>query len=96
MPMPELTEEQMTLFGAFGTIKWLMPLIAIVEIVGGILFAIPKYRAFGALVILPIMVGIIVHHAVHDPAGIGIGLVMFIINIWVLIDNKEKYAPIFK
>ncbi|MCB0469400.1 MAG: DoxX family membrane protein, partial [Flavobacteriaceae bacterium] len=60
MPMPEdITDEQMALFGAFGTIKWLMPLVAVVEIVGGILFMIPKYRAFGALVILPVMVGII-------------------------------------
>ncbi|HRV54186.1 MAG: DoxX family protein [Flavobacteriaceae bacterium] len=97
MPMPEdITDEQMALFGAFGTIKWLMPLVAVVEIVGGILFMIPKYRAFGALVILPVMVGIIVHHAVHEPSTMGIALVMFIINIWVLIDNREKYAPIFK
>lgn len=92
MPMPELTEEQMQLFGAFGTIKWLMPLVAIVEIVGGILIAIPKYRALGAIIILPVMVGIVVHHAVHDMASIGIALVMFLINLWVIYDNRAKYA----
>ncbi|HLT53413.1 MAG TPA: DoxX family protein [Flavobacteriaceae bacterium] len=92
MPMPELTEEQMQLFAAFGTIKWLMPLVAIVEIVGGILIAIPKYRALGAIIILPVMVGIVVHHAVHDMAGIGIGLVMFLINLGAIYDNRVKYA----
>lgn len=90
--MPELTEEQMQLFGAFGTIKWLMPLVAIVEIVGGILIAIPKYRALGAIIILPVMVGIVVHHAVHDMASIGIALVMFLINLWAIYDNRAKYA----
>jgi hypothetical protein len=49
LPMPELTGQPKIMFGAFGTIKWLMPLIAIVEITGGLLMAIPKTRAVGAI-----------------------------------------------
>lgn len=93
MPMPELTEQQLALFGAFAQIKWLFPLVAIVEIVGGVLIAIPKTRALGAIVILPVMVGIVVHHAVHDPGTIAIALIMFAINLWAIIDNKDKYLP---
>lgn len=96
MPMPELTEEQKLLFGAFGTIKWLMPLVAVVEIVGGLLIAIPKTRALGAIVILPVMAGIIVHHLTFDPAGIAIPAVFAIINLWVLIDNKNRYMAMIK
>ena len=73
--------------------KWLFPLVAIVEIVGGVLIAIPKTRALGAIVILPVMVGIVVHHAVHDPGTIAIALIMFAINLWAIIDNKDKYLP---
>lgn len=96
MPMPELSEEMMQVFGALMTLKWILPLVAIVEIVGGVLFALPKYRALGALVILPVMVGIVVHHLVHDVAGVGVGLIMFLINLWVLWENRTKYAPIFQ
>lgn len=96
MPMPELTEEQKTLFGAFGTIKWLMPLIAFAEIIGGLLMAIPKTRALGAIVILPVMVGIIVHHLTFDMAGIAIPAVLALINLWALIDSKDKYMPMIK
>lgn len=96
MPMPELSEEMMQIFGALMTLKWILPLVAIVEIVGGILFALPKYRALGALVILPVMVGIVVHHLVHDVAGVGVGLIMFLINLWALWENRAKYAPIFQ
>lgn len=96
MPMPELSEEMIQVFGALMTLKWILPLVAIVEIVGGALFALPKYRALGALVILPVMVGIVVHHLVHDVAGVGVGLIMFLINLWVLWDNRTKYAPIFQ
>lgn len=96
MPMPELTPELMAVFGAFGTIKWILPLVAIAEIAGGILIAIPKYRALGAIVILPVMVGIVVHHATHDLAGIGLGLVLFLINVWVIIENSNKYLSLVK
>ena len=92
--MPELTPEQVVLFGALTTLKWLMPLVAITEIVGGILIAIPKTRALGAIVILPVMVGIVVHHAVHDPSTIIIGVVIFAINLWAIIDSKKKYLPL--
>ena len=46
MPMPEdLPEKMMKLFTAFMEIGWLMPLIAVAEIVGGLLFITNKYRA---------------------------------------------------
>lgn len=96
LPMPELTPEQASIFGAFGTIKWLMPLVAIVEIVGGLLIAIPKTRALGAIVILPVMVGIVIHALTHDPSGIAIPAVFGAINLWAIIDSKDKYMPMIK
>ncbi|GAA0892771.1 hypothetical protein GCM10009122_24500 [Fulvivirga kasyanovii] len=97
MPMPEdMPEETMKIFGAFMTIKWLMPLVALGEIVGGVLIAIPKTRALGAIVIFPIMVGIVVHHLTHDPAGVVIGLVLFLINIWVIVENKDRYTHMIR
>ncbi|MFZ6664640.1 DoxX family protein [Peijinzhouia sedimentorum] len=96
MPMPEMSEEMMQIVGGFVTIKWIFPLVAIVEIVGGVLISIPKTRALGAIVILPVMVGIFAHHLVHDISGIGIALVLFGINVWVIIANWNRYLPILK
>jgi putative oxidoreductase len=96
MPMPELTEEQKAIFGAFGTIKWLMPLVGFIEILGGLLMAIPKTRALGAFVILPVVVGIITHLLTHEPSSVGIGLFFGAINVWAIIDNKDKYLPMIK
>ena len=96
MPMPELTEEQKTIFGAFGTIKWLMPLVAFVEILGGLLIAIPKTRALGAIVILPVMVGIIVHNLTFDPSQLAIPAVFAIINLWAIADNTDRYKAMIK
>ena len=96
MPMPAMSEEMMQVIGGFVATKWVFPLVALVEIAGGILIAVPKTRALGALVILPVMVGITVHHLVHDPAGVGMAIVLFAINLWVIADNWKKYSPIWK
>lgn len=95
LPVPEMTPEQQEMFGAFGKIGWLMPLVAITEIVGGLLVLLPKTRAVGALVILPIVVGILAHHFHHDPAGIGAGAVFAVILLWILWENRGKYAQLF-
>ncbi|MFY0715079.1 DoxX family membrane protein [Seonamhaeicola sp. NFXS20] len=96
MPMPEMSEEMMQIMGGFMAIKWIFPLVAIVEIIGGVLIAIPKKRALGAIIILPVIIGIFIHHLVHDIAGIAIALILLAINIWAIIDNWNKYKPIIE
>ena len=91
MPVPPMEPEMQKVGEAFGTIKWLMPLVGFIELVGGLLFIIPKTRALGAIVILPVMVGIMIHNAMFAPEGLAIAGVFFLINIWMIIDNREKY-----
>lgn len=96
MPMPEMSEEMVEIMGAYATIGWIFPLVAIVEIIGGLLIAIPKTRALGAIVILPVMVGILVHHLVLDPSTLGMAFVLLAINLWAIIANIKKYLPLIK
>lgn len=96
MPMPEMPAEMMKINEAFGTIVWLMPLVGFIELLGGLLFIFPKTRALGAIVILPVMVGIIIHNAVYMPEGLAIAGVFLIVNIWMIRDNWEKYKPMFQ
>jgi uncharacterized membrane protein YphA (DoxX/SURF4 family) len=97
MPMPEdMPEEALNLMGHFAGIEWLMPLIAVVEIVGGILFMTNKYRALGAIIIFPVMVGIVLTHLINLPSGLPIALVLLAINLWAMYENRIKYAPLFR
>lgn len=93
MPMPEMPENAMKMMQAMMSISWLMPLVGLVEIIGGILFIIPKTRALGAIIILPVMVGILLTHVVDLPSGLPMALVLLAINIWVIVENKKKYLP---
>lgn len=94
MPVPkDMPESLMKLMTAFMSITWLMPLVGAIEIVGGILFIPKKTRALGAIIILPVMVGVLLTNIFNAPSGLPIALVMLIINIWVIVENREKYLP---
>ena len=93
MELPEMSQESMNLMLAIVASKWLFPLIALVEIIGGVLFAIPKTRALGAIMIFPIVVGIVLLHAVQDPGTVGVAIVMLLINGWAIYENRAKYMP---
>src|SRR5690606_24922459 len=94
MPVPEdMAEEMMKDFGAIMEISWLMTLIAIAEIIGGLLIIFPKSRALGAVVIFPVAVVILLTHIFVDTNGLLIALVIWAILLWIIYENGEKYRP---
>jgi uncharacterized membrane protein YphA (DoxX/SURF4 family) len=96
MPVPrDMPKDAMDMFGALMQIKWLMPLIGIAEILGGLLIIIPRSRALGAIVIFPVMVGILLT-ALSLSSGLAMVLVLFVILIWIIIENWNKYLPMIK
>jgi len=97
MPAPkDMPEAMMKLMTAFMTIGWLLPLIAVAEIIGGVLFITNKFRALGAIIILPVMTGIFLTHLLAAPSGLPMAIVLFAIEIWVIIENRGKYLPMIR
>ncbi|MCX6233070.1 MAG: DoxX family membrane protein [Bacteroidetes bacterium] len=97
MPMPkDLPESMIKLMTAFMQIGWLMPLIAVAEILGGILFITNKFRALGAIIIFPVLIGILLTHILFAPSGLPLVLILWCIEIWVIIENRRKYLPMIK
>ena len=76
--------------------SWLMPLVAVAETVGGLLFITNKYRALGAIIIFPIMIGILLTNIVNAPSGLPLAIVLLAINLWIILENREKYLPMIK
>lgn len=94
MPVPELPAELQKVGAAFMSITWLMPLVGAIEILGGLLFIIPKTRALGAIIILPVLVGIILHNMTYMPEGLVIAGILLLIELWVIFDNRGKYKTL--
>ncbi len=95
MPMPEkLPEKMIKAMTAFMEIGWLLPLIGLAEVIGGLLIIIPKTRALGALIIFPIMVGITLTNIFQDSSGLPIVFILWAILIWIMVENRRKYLPL--
>jgi len=95
MPVPkELPEKMLKAFTAFMEIGWLLPLVGLAEIIGGLFIIIPRTRALGALIIFPIMVGIFLTNIVQDKSGLPIALIFSAILTWIIYENREKYLPL--
>lgn len=93
MPLPEMPQAATDLMATFIESGWIMPLIAVVEIIAGVLIIIPKTRALAAIMIFPVVIGIVLIHIFQDPANMILGFVLLLINLWIIFENKEKYMP---
>lgn len=97
MPMPKDMPEKMVKAGmAFMEIGWLLPLVGAAEVLGGLLLIVPRTRALGAIVIVPVLIGILLTNISMAPSGLPIVLVLIAIITWVMIDNREKYLPMIR
>ncbi|SEV91003.1 DoxX protein [Chitinophaga sp. YR573] len=97
MPVPKDMPEKMVKVGmAFMEIGWLMPLVGIIEILGGLLLFSSRTRALGAIVILPVLTGILLTCISMAPSALPIALTLTAIILWVIIDNREKYLPMVR
>lgn len=97
MPIPEdLPENMVKLMSVFMEISWLIPLVAFAEILGGLLFAIPKTRILGAMVIFPVIIGILLTNINSAPSGLPIVLILLAINLWIIYENREKLSLLIR
>jgi len=95
MPPPDdMSDRLMKLFTALMEISWLMPLVGLAEVIGGVLFIIPRFRALGALILCPVLTGILLINLTVAPEGLPIVLPLIAVWLWVVIDSREKYLPI--
>jgi uncharacterized membrane protein YphA (DoxX/SURF4 family) len=95
MPPPEnMPDKLVKAMGAIMELGWLLPLIGVAEILGGILIIIPRTRALGALILFPVVVGIMLTNTVTETSGLPIALVVAAILIWIMYDSRAKYLPL--
>jgi uncharacterized membrane protein YphA (DoxX/SURF4 family) len=97
MPAPkDMPDKMMKMGTAFAEIGWLMPLVGTMEIVGGLLLIIPRTRALGAIIIVPILTGIVLANINVAPSALPIAFALVAVVLWVIVENREKYLAMVK
>lgn len=94
-PMPEMPPGAMKTFNeglaASGYFFWLLK---ITELVCGVLFLTGKFVPLAMVIISPVIVNIVLTHAVLAPSGIVPGLLMAIANIFLAYYYRDAFKPL--
>jgi len=67
----------------------MMVYMALSHILVGLLLLYPKTNYVAALLQLPISIGIVIFHLTLMPAGIGIGVILLVLNVVTLWDMER-------
>ncbi|NLR94693.1 hypothetical protein [Flammeovirga agarivorans] len=95
LPMPPANDQVAQVFGSL-MLMGVLPIVGILEAVGGILLAIRKAVPATLVVLGAIGFNAVLFHATLDPAGIG-GAVFFLgMVVYLAYAYREKFAPLFK
>ena len=97
MPKPEMLDAAKATMRALVESGWIWEMVGISQIIGGILLIVPKYRALGSIILLPVNIGIFLFHAIQDaPERMPMSIMILAINIWFVYDCRRKYKPLFQ
>ncbi len=75
---------------------YLYVVVALAEIIGGILLLVPRFRFVGWLLLLPVVFNIIAFHIAHDFIGNGIWLVPTAIFFVLGFCQMNQITSLFK
>ena len=92
--MPTMPGDGGTLIGVMVGTGW-FTVIKVLEIIGGIFLLSNQYSRLGAVILTPITVNILIFHTVVS-FGLGMRVVMLIINATILYGYKQDFKGILK
>jgi putative oxidoreductase len=95
MPMP-LPEGTAKVYSDGLAVVNLIFIVKVIELICGLAFLSGRYVTLAALVMFPIIVNIIIFHAVVAPAQIGGGLFILLADLFLAYYYRVNYAPLFK
>lgn len=91
---PEMTAAQTTFMSGVMASIYLMPLIKVTELVGGVLLLINRTAPLAALIIFPVTLNIFLYHAFLGPKDLPLVGAMLIFNLFLFYAYRAKYMPI--
>ncbi len=96
IPMPPLPQEATDFMGAMAKTGYLLPIVAIVEIITGILLLLKKFVPLALVILFPVLLNAFLFHLFLDLPGIGGAAFAIAMNVYLFLAHKESYQEILK
>jgi putative oxidoreductase len=95
IPSPPMEGPPADFFSALFATGYMIPLIAITEIVAGVLLIINKWSGLALVLTAIISVNIVLFHLALAPAGIAAAALVAVLNVVLIYANWKKFKTLF-
>ncbi|OGS70374.1 MAG: DoxX protein [Flavobacteria bacterium RIFCSPLOWO2_12_FULL_35_11] len=95
MPSPPMEGPPADFFSALFATGYMIPLIAVTEIVAGVLLLTNKWTGLALILAATISVNIVLFHLFLAPAGIAAAALVAVLNAVLIYANWKKFKTLF-
>jgi len=95
IPMPPEPKPAADFFGALFVTGYMIKLIFLAQLIGGVLVLIGVAVPLGLVVLAPVIVNIFCFHVYLAPGGLPLASVIVILEIFLAWRYREAFAPLF-
>jgi uncharacterized membrane protein YphA (DoxX/SURF4 family) len=93
-PQPELKGNQKLFMDGIMASGYLMTLLKVTELVCGLAFVSGRFVPLATVVIFPITLNILFYHALLDPSGLPVALVLMLANLFLAYACRNNYRTL--
>lgn len=83
------------LLQTFGQMDYIIPIVAVLEIIIAMLLLTKRWLAFALIVLVPLSLNILLFHIYLNLQGIAPAIVVVTLNAILLYKHRTQYAPLF-
>lgn len=94
LPQPEMQGQAAAFIGAMAATGYFTA-VAVLKVLGGGLLLFNRFVPLGLLLLGPVVVNIVLFHVFLEPAGMGMALFVFVLEIFLVWGYRENYMGLF-
>ena len=96
IPMEPATPELGNFMMALVSAGYIMPLVAVVELLIGVSLIVNRYVALSLVLLAPLSINFVGINLAFTPEGVAPALFVFATNTYLMYLNRDKYLPMLK
>lgn len=94
MPPPELNQEAAAFIGALNESGYVMWLVRIVEVVGGLMLLTGRFVPLGLVLLAPVVVNIVGIHVVLDRSGLPLAIAVLALEVFLAWAYRDSFRSL--
>ncbi len=95
IPAPAPTGDMLIMFNGLMVMKYLMPLVKLLEVLAGLMLLTNRFVNLGLVFLAPIVVNILGIHTIVDPSGAIIAILVTALFMVVFVNRFADFKRLF-